>query len=175
MQVTTAQNALFIPDTLTGPSLTLNVQAGTKQYFGTNNTPTYGYNGNILGPTLLLNDGDSVTLNVKNNLSQPTTVHWHGLHVAPQNDGGPHQIITAGGTWSPSFKVRNEASTFWYHPHGEGKTEIQVTRGLAGMIIVRDNIEKSYVLPRRYKIDDFPLIVQTKAFDPLLQFATANH
>ncbi len=170
-----AQNALFIPDTLTGPSLTLTAQTGTRQYYGTNNTPTYGYNGNILGPTLLLNDGDSVTLNVKNTLNQQTTVHWHGLHVAPQNDGGPHQIITSGATWSPSFKVRNEASTFWYHPHGEGKTEIQITKGLAGMIIVRDNIEKTYTLPRRYKIDDFPLIFQTKAFDVLYQFATANH
>jgi blue copper oxidase len=174
-QVTIAQNALFIPDTLSGTAITLSVQSESKQFIGNNNTPTYGYNGPMLGPTIFLNKDDSVTLNVKNMINQPTTVHWHGLHVSPQNDGGPHQIIAPNSTWSPSFKVRNEASTFWYHPHGEGKTEIQVTRGLAGLLIVRDNVEKSYTLPRRYKVDDFPLIVQTKAFDVLYQFATANH
>jgi blue copper oxidase len=170
-----AQNPLFIPDTLSGKSITLTVQSGSKQFIGNTSTPTYGYNGPMMGPTIFLNKDDSVTLNVKNMLNQPTTVHWHGLHVSPQNDGGPHQIIASNTTWSPSFKVRNEASTFWYHPHGEGKTEIQVTRGLAGLLIVRDNLEKTYTLPRRYKVDDFPIIVQSKAFDVLYQFATANH
>jgi bilirubin oxidase len=170
-----SQNPLFIPDTLSGTNFSLTVQTGTKQFFGTNNTPTYGYNGNFLGPTLLIKKGDSITLNVTNNLTQKTTVHWHGFHVAPKNDGGPHQIINPGATWRPSFKMRNEAATFWYHPHGEGKTEIQISKGLAGMIIVRDNIEATYTLPRRYKIDDFPLIVQSKAFDVLYQFATATH
>ncbi len=172
---TDAQNPLFIPDTLSGTVFNLSVQTGTMQFVGSNITPTYGYNGNFLGPTLLIKNNDSITLNVTNNLTQKTTTHWHGLHVAPQNDGGPHQIINVGATWSPKFKMRNEAGTFWYHPHGEAKTEIQVSRGLAGMIIVRDNIESTYTLPRRYKIDDFPLIVQSKAFDVLYQIATATH
>ncbi len=170
-----AQNALFIPDTLTGPIYNLTVQTGIQQFIGTNNTPTFGYNGNFLGPTLIINQGDSITLNVTNNLTQATTVHWHGFHVAPQNDGGPHQSIAAGTTWSPSFKMRNEAATFWYHPHGEGKTEIQISKGLAGLIIVRDTIEDNFVLPRKYGIDDFPLIVQSKKFDAFYQFATASH
>lgn len=170
-----SQNQLFIPDTLTGTVFNLNVQTGTKQFFTGYNTPTYGYSGNFLGPTLIINKGDSITLNVTNNLTQQTTVHWHGFHVAPENDGGPHQIIYPATTWSPSFKMRNEASTFWYHPHGEGKTEIQVSKGLAGLIIVRDSTEATYALPRRYGIDDFPLIVQSKAFDVLYQFATATH
>lgn len=169
------QNQLYIPDTLNGTIFNLNVQSGTKQFFTGYNTPTYGYNGNFLGPTLLINSGDSITLNVTNNITQQTTVHWHGFHVAPENDGGPHQIIYPATTWSPSFKMRNEAATFWYHPHGEGKTEIQVSKGLAGLIIVRDSIEATYNLPRRYAVDDFPLIVQSKAFDVLYQIATATH
>lgn len=170
-----SQNALFIPDTLSGTTFNLNVQNGVRQFIGTNNTPTYGYNGNLLGPTLLINKGDSITLNVTNSITQPTTVHWHGFHVSPMNDGGPHQIIPPATTWSPSFKMRNEASTFWYHPHGEGKTEIQISKGLAGMIIVRDSTEATYTLPRRYGVDDFPVIVQSKAFDLLYQIATATH
>jgi blue copper oxidase len=170
-----AQNLLFIPDTLSGTVFNLNVQTGSKTFIGSNVTPTHGYNGNFLGPTLLINKDDSITLNVTNNLTTETTVHWHGFHVAPQYDGGPHQVIAPGTTWSPSFKMRNEASTFWYHPHGEGKTEIQVSKGLAGMIIVRDAVEATYALPRSYGTDDFPLIVQSKAFDVLYQIATANH
>jgi len=169
------QNPLFIPDTLSGVNFSLSVQTGTKQFIGTYTTNTYGYNGNFLGPTLILQKNDSVKINVTNNLNQSTTVHWHGLHVAPKNDGGPHQIIQPGSVWSPSFKVRNEASTFWYHPHGENKTELQVTKGLAGMIIIRDAQERTYTLPRRYKVDDFPIIVQSKAFDVLYQLATATH
>lgn len=170
-----SQNALFIPDTLSGTTFNLNVQNGIRQFVGSNNTPTYGYNGNFLGPTLLIKKGDSITLNVTNSIAQSTTVHWHGFHVEAMNDGGPHQIILPGATWSPSFKMRNEASTFWYHPHGEAKTEIQVSKGLAGMIIVRDSTEATYALPRKYGIDDFPLIVQSKSFDLLYQFATATH
>ncbi len=170
-----SQNPLFIPDTLSGSTFNLTAQSATRVFFTGYNTPTYGYNGNFLGPTLIINKGDSITLNVTNTLTVPTTVHWHGFHVAPKNDGGPHQIIAPSTTWSPSFKMRNEAATFWYHPHGEGKTEIQISKGLAGMIIVRDSAEASYTLPRKYKIDDFPLIVQSKAFDVLKQFSTGSH
>ncbi len=173
--IAVAQNPLFIPDTLSGKTFNLNVQKGITSFFPSINTPTFGYNGNILGPTLIINKGDSITLNVTNNLTTTTTVHWHGFHVAPQYDGGPHQIIDPNTTWSPSFKMLNNAGTYWYHPHGENKTEIQVSKGLAGLIIVRDKTEASYKLPRKYGVDDFPVIIQTKAFDVLYQIATANH
>ncbi len=173
--IAVAQNPLFIPDTLSGKTFNLNVQKGITNFFPSIITPTFGYNGNILGPTLIINKGDSITLNVTNNLTTTTTVHWHGFHVAPQYDGGPHQIIDPNTTWSPSFKMLNNAGTYWYHPHGENKTEIQVSKGLAGLIIVRDKTEASYKLPRKYGVDDFPVIIQTKAFDVLYQIATANH
>ncbi len=169
-----SQNPLYIPDTLSGNVFNLTVQKGTKTFVTGFNTPTFGYNGNILGPTLLINKNDSITLNVTNTIGTSTTVHWHGFHVAPQYDGGPHQIIPNNSTWSPSFRMLNNAGTYWYHPHGENKTEIQVSKGLAGMIIVRDKTEP-FVLPRTYGVDDFPLILQTKAFDILYQVATANH
>lgn len=170
-----SQNPLFIPDTLSGPVYNLNVQSGITQFFSGQNTPTYGYNGSLLGPTLLMNKGDNVTLNVTNTLTAATTVHWHGLHVPAHADGGPHQLIPPSTTWSPTFKVLNRAATYWYHPHPHGKTELQVAKGLAGMIIVRDSAEASYNLPRRYKVDDFPILIQTKAFDVLYQVAVANH
>lgn len=116
-----------------------------------------------------------VTLNVINNLNVATTMHWHGLHVAPENDGGPHQSISAGSTWSPSFEILNNAGTFWYHPHGEGKTELHVGKGLAGLFIIHDPAELALGLPQTYGVDDIPLIVQTKAFDVFQQIAIADH
>ena len=169
-----AQNTLFIPPVLTGTNFDLNVQTGTKDFYPSNSTPTYGINGPFLSPTILVNKGDLITLNVINNLPVATTMHWHGLHVAPENDGGPHQTISAGTTWSPSFEILNNAGSFWYHPHGAGKTELHVGKGLAGMFIVHDPAELALGLPQTYGVDDIPLIVQTKAFDVLNQIALAD-
>lgn len=170
-----AQNALYIPPALTGTTFNLNVQSGSTQLYPGNPTPTYGINGSFLSPTIIVNKNDVVTLNVINNLSVATTMHWHGLHVAPENDGGPHQSIAAGTTWSPSFEILNNAGTFWYHPHGEGKTELHVGKGLAGLFIIHDPAELALGLPQTYGVDDIPLIVQTKAFDVLNQVAIADH
>lgn len=171
----TAQSPLTIPPLMLGPVFDLSVQTGTTQFWPGINTPTFGVNGNILAPTLILNKGESVTLNVTNNLNTTTTMHWHGLHVASMNDGGPHQIIQEGATWSPQFEVLNNAGTFWYHPHGENKTDMQVSKGIAGMIIIKDDVESVLELPRTYGVDDFPIIVQTKSFDVLHQIQIATH
>lgn len=170
-----SQNPLTIPPVLTGLNFNLTVQAGTQQFYPGNATPTYGINGAFLSPTIVVNKGDIVTLNVNNTLNVATTMHWHGLHVAPENDGGPHQSIAAGATWSPSFEILNNAGTYWYHPHGEGKTELHVGKGLAGLLIIHDPTELSLGLPQTYGVDDVPLIVQTKAFDVLHQIAIADH
>lgn len=170
-----AQQALFIPSTLSGSSISLDIQQGVVNFLPGNSTPTFGYNGNFLGPTILLNKNDSVNFNITNNLQDISTVHWHGLHVAPENDGSPHQEIMPSQVWSPSFKIRNNASTFWYHSHVHMSTEYQVNLGLAGLIIVHDSTEASYVLPRTYGIDDFPIIIQSKSFDILNQLAAFTH
>jgi bilirubin oxidase len=98
-------------------------------------TATMGYNGNSFwGPTLIMNKGDNVQINVTNNLADQTTVHWHGFHIPAIMDGGPHQIINAGATWSPNFQVKNNAGTYWYHPHLHQKTQEQLTKGAGGFI-----------------------------------------
>lgn len=158
-----AQPALPIPPVLSGADIQLTVQEGTWQFHPGEVVSTYGYNGNLLGPTIILDQGQQVTLNVTNTLPDLTTTHWHGLHVSAHNDGGPHSLIYPDSTWSPSFTVLDRASTFWYHPHGHGLTDYQVTLGLAGMIIVRDALEAALPLPRTYGVDDIPLIIQAKA------------
>ncbi len=159
---TSGQAPMPIPPLLSGPVFDLALQEDTSYFHAGEPIPTYGYNGALLGPTLLLVQGQAVTLNVTNLLPDLTTTHWHGLHVSPENDGGPHSLIYPNTTWSPSFTVLDRASTFWYHPHGHGLTDYQVSMGAAGMIIVQDEQEAALALPRTYGVDDIPLILQTK-------------
>lgn len=169
-----SQQNLQLPDTLSGSLFNLNIRDTSKVFFTGFSTATYGINADYLGPVLFLNKGDSIQFHVTNYLSDTTTLHWHGLHVSPQNDGGPHVTILPGATWSPTFTVRDQASTHWYHPHLHMMTNKHVSGGAAGMIIVRDSMEATLSLPRTYGIDDFPLIVQTKAFDASKQITYDN-
>lgn len=164
---TAAQNPLAIPSTLNGTIINLTMQSDSVQFLPGTITQTLGYNGSYLGPTLLLDNGSNVTINVSNNMNDgdTTTTHWHGMHIAPENDGGPHSLILDGDTWSPQFTVMDKASTYWYHPHLHTKTGEQALKGAAGLIIVKDSDEAAINLPRNYGVDDFPLIVQTQQFD----------
>ena len=137
-------------------------------------TPTSGYNGSYLGPTLEMRTGENVKLAVTNHLGgRQTTTHWHGLHVPGAMDGGPHQVIVENATWNAEFPMLNRASTFWYHPHPHAMfaaqdpegTAYQVYEGLAGMLIVRDDETDTLALPNTYGVDEFPLIIQDKRFN----------
>lgn len=155
-----AQTQIPIPELIFGNNINLILKDSTKQFYPGINTNTIAYNGSYLGPTILLKKGETVTFNVQNKLTDTTTTHWHGLHVAPVNDGSPHNPILANNTWRPKFKVMDHAATYWYHPHLHGKTLKQVLKGAAGLIIVQDDEEASINLPRNYSIDDIPLIFQ---------------
>jgi len=126
---------------------------------------TAGYNGTLLGPTIRAHRGERVRVEVNNELGETTTVHWHGMHLPAIMDGGPHQPIPPGNTWSPHWTVNNAAATLWYHPHTMGKTAEQVYSGLAGMFIVDDENSDALGLPNIYGVDDIPLIVQDRNFD----------
>lgn len=165
VQMGFSQNQLLIPPTLSGTDISLTLQQGTHSFFSGTTTQTMGANGDILGPTLMLNQGDFVNFSIKNEIGETTTIHWHGMHVSAVNDGGPHTTILAGETWTPSFTVMDKASVFWYHPHLHAHTNEHVSKGIAGLIIVKDDEEAALDLPRDYGVDDFPLVIQTKDFN----------
>jgi bilirubin oxidase len=169
-----AYNDIPIPEALTGTTFDLALGKSTKALKAGAATATYGYNGaSFWGPTLILNQGDVVQMNVSNNLGEDTTTHWHGLHLPAVMDGGPHQIIGAGTTWSPSFTVKNKAATYWYHPHLHHTTQAQLTYGAGGFIIVRDPEEAALALPRTYGVDDIPLVLTSRRFAANNQFDLA--
>lgn len=143
----------------------LNLQRGVSQFFDGVDTPTIGINQPYLGPTLEMHAGETVRMNVSSDLPETATVHWHGFHLPARADGGPHQPIAPGGTWSPSFEVRQRASMFWYHSHAHRRSGPQVYQGLAGAIYVRDADSDRLDLPNDYGLDDIPLIVQDRAFN----------
>lgn len=142
----------------------LTAQAGTSELLPGTSTPSWGFNGSYLGPTLRASQGETVLINVHNQLGEPTTVHWHGMHLPARFDGGPHQAIAAGETWSPTWTIDQPASaTLWYHPHPHRRTREHVNRGLAGLFIIdRDEPEG---LPYEYGVDDIPVIVQDRHFE----------
>ncbi len=155
----------------------LNIQDGTTEFIAGLKTPTKGINGAFLGPVMRFDAGDEVRLNVTNSLREKTTLHWHGFHLPARADGGPHQVINPGTTWSPEFKVRQKASTMWYHSHLMGKTAEQVWAGIAGMIIVDDEEAKALGLPETYGVDDIPVALQDRTIlaDGTMPYAPNMH
>ncbi len=126
---------------------------------------TAGDNGSYLGPTMKWTKGSTVLLNITNDLGDETSVHFHGAHIPPDMDGGPQNSFADGETWSPTFEIKDEAKTLWYHPHALGTTAEQVVRGLAGLIIVEDDSDASAALPSEYGVDDIPLVLQCLSAD----------
>jgi blue copper oxidase len=167
-------NTLWIPDTLSGTTFNLNIRDTFVQFRPGNQTITGGINNAFWGPTLIMNQGDSVHMNVRSYLNDTTTIHWHGMHLPAVMDGGPHQTIPPGTIWQPYWKVTNNATTFWYHPHLHMKTEEQIASGIGGFIIIRDAAEAALALPRKYGVDDIPLALTSRSFDANNAFITVS-
>jgi len=159
-------NTMTMPEALTGTTFDLNIHESTKQLVSGNQTITGSINNETFwGPTLFINKGDLIHMNVTNNLNESTTVHWHGMHLPSVMDGGPHQIIPAGTLWQPYWTVMNQATTLWYHPHLHQSTQEQMTKGIGGFIIVKDPVESALALPRTYGVDDIVLALTSRSYN----------
>ena len=96
-----------------------------------------GYNQQSPGPLLLVGQGDEITVNFKNNLDFPTTVHWHGLRLDYTSDGVPgitQDPVLPGDTFEYELRFP-DSGVFLYHPHV--RTEMQMELGLYGNILVK--------------------------------------
>jgi len=126
---------------------------------------TFGIDSSYLGPVLRVRQGQTLPFDVINGIGDVTTLHWHGLHIPGAVDGGPHQEIEPGQTWSPDVPIVQHASMNWFHSHTHGKTAEQTYKGLAGVMLVEDDASLSADLPSTYGVDDFTLVLQDKMFD----------
>jgi suppressor of ftsI len=97
------------------------------------------YGPGILGPTLVVNPGDRIEIELQNHLAEVTNLHTHGLHTSPI---GISDTVLRVMPANPNDPVRIEVptdvapGTYWYHAHLHGLTEEQVFSGLAGTLIV---------------------------------------
>ncbi|QDX30216.1 multicopper oxidase CueO [Dickeya poaceiphila] len=154
---------LLAPDA--SGNIALKLQTGSMRWLAGIETVTWGINGGFLGPALQLEQGQEVTLNVTNTLPETTTLHWHGLEIPGNADGGPQVEIAPGKTWSTAFRVEQPAATAWFHPHTHGVTGRQVAMGLGGLILIQDAASRALPLPSQWGVDDIPLILQDKQLD----------
>ena len=121
------------------------------------------YNSTLPGPVFAVRTGDSVSIPFTNGLSEPTTVHWHGLVVPTAVDGQPQDPIAPGESFDYSFTVAQRAGMSWYHPHPDMATSSQVALGLAGGFLIRDAEEDRLGLPSG--MFEVPLVLRDANFD----------
>ena len=142
--------------------VTLTASASRLALHGGEPIEVLAYNGSSPGPTLEVTEGDRVIIHFRNDLDEPTTVHWHGIHLPADQDGSPFYPVPAGGRRDIRFTIpRGSAGTYWYHPHFHHRTGHQVAKGLYGAIIVRAPDDP---LPR--SIEERLLVLADQRFRP---------
>ena len=113
------------------------------------------------GPLIVVDPGDTIKIKLINDLPEDktysfyndTNLHTHGLHVSAQGDSDNVLItIDRGETWHTEIQVPDDhfVGPDWYHPHLHGATNIQVSKGLAGPLLIQPSTEEADDL---YKFD----------------------
>lgn len=123
---------------LTGTKFTLTAQESHLMVNETNMRTAWTFNGTVPGPQLRVKLGDDIEVNLKNELKEPVTIHWHGLPVPNHMDGIPGVTMNAvqpGENFTYKFKA-TVPGTYWYHSHQNGV--VQVDKGLYGSFVVED-------------------------------------
>ncbi|GAA0843444.1 copper resistance system multicopper oxidase [Marinobacter szutsaonensis] len=109
-----------------------------------------GYNGASPGPVLRFKEGETVTINVTNNLDEPTSIHWHGLILPFEQDGVPgisFDGIPAGETFTYEFPIV-QSGTYWFHSH----SGFQEPNGAYGAIVIEPEGREPFRYDREYVV-----------------------
>jgi FtsP/CotA-like multicopper oxidase with cupredoxin domain len=100
------------------------------------NSSLWAYNSTVPGPEIRVAKGDRIKVNFRNELEEPTSIHWHGIRIANAMDGVSdltQEPVQPGEEFVYEFDVP-DAGTYWYHAHN--KSWNQVGRGLYGPLII---------------------------------------
>jgi FtsP/CotA-like multicopper oxidase with cupredoxin domain len=132
------------------------------------------YNDSFPGPTMRLKEGDRVRINFRNDLKEPTNLHFHGLHIPPTGQGdNVFRTVKPGETALYEFGIPiGSAGTYWYHPHYHGNANTQLFAGLSGAIVVDSSLN---AIPELQNVPDHLIILKDLELDaqgtipPLIQ------
>jgi blue copper oxidase len=150
--------------TVKASSARLTAKSNTANLVKGKTTRVLGYGDGVLGPVLEINKNEQANIQFTNELNQESNIHWHGLIIPAEMDGGPNAAVSAGAGFNYSFPILQRAGAYWYHPHPHGKTGEQVHKGLAGLFLVRDEEEAALNLPSGE--NEIPLVLQDKRLYP---------
>ena len=134
---------------LSGEHIALTIGEAPINITGRRRTAT-AVNGQVPGPTLRLREGDNVTIDVTNRLSEPTSIHWHGFRLPNPMDGVPGLTfpgIMPGETFTYRFPIVQNG-TYWYHSH----SGMQEQTGLYGPVILEPKSPRSVAFAREYVV-----------------------
>lgn len=154
-----------IAPVLTGTEFHLTISEAIVNFTGAPRIATV-INGMIPAPTLQFREGDEVTIHVKNDLSEDTSIHWHGIILPFQMDGVPgisFRGIPPGETFTYKFKLE-QTGTYWYHSH----SGMQEQTGMYGAIKVvprngeRIQAQRDYVVQLSDWTDEDPMRIYAK-------------
>jgi FtsP/CotA-like multicopper oxidase with cupredoxin domain len=94
------------------------------------------YDGTVPGPEIRAREGERLRIVFTNRLTEPTTIHWHGVDVPNAMDGVPgltQEPVEPGGTFVYEFEA-HPAGTRWYHTHFASVRQLDL--GLAAPLII---------------------------------------
>ena len=139
----------------------------------TNNDSSYDDNflfyngtaGSSQGPLIVVDPGDTIKIKLTNNAPEDpassyfddTNLHTHGLHVSAQGNSDNVLItIDSGTSWETEIKVPDDhfVGPDWYHPHLHGATNIQVSKGMAGALLIQPSEEETSDLDKFNPVTD---------------------
>jgi len=134
---------------LSGTEFHLSIDKTLVNITGKNSFAT-AVNSMLAGPTLRWREGDTITLHVTNNLSESSSIHWHGIILPFQMDGVPgisYDGIAPGETFTYTFTVQQNG-TFWYHSH----SGFQEQTGVYGAIVIEPKEKEPYEYDKDYVV-----------------------
>jgi len=135
--------------TLSGKEFYLDIDYTTVNITGKRAVATT-INGQLPGPTLVWQEGDTITLHVTNHLKKSSSIHWHGIILPAPMDGVPgisFNGIPPGKTFTYRFKVQQHG-TYWYHSH----SGYQEQTGMYGAIVIKTKKKEPFSYQKDYVV-----------------------
>jgi hypothetical protein len=112
------------------------VEWGMTMPFITKKFKGWGYNGSSPGPTIECTEGDRIRIILKNELPEPTSIHWHGVELPNAMDGATpetHKPVMPGQTFTYEFTLYQSGTLMYHSGYNIMK---QDGYGLQGMLVV---------------------------------------